>query len=103
MKITSKDRARFQEDPYVGELERVERQIWQLAKDGELFEPETLDGKEASLPKSKRVERLLRRRDELIELVRPQCVDPENDQLVEDVKRVAKEQFGIDWKEPENG
>ena len=102
MPINPKYDARFTQDPDTVELIHLEQRMQLMAKSGELFEPETLEGEEPADPASKKAQKLIARRDELIELVRPQCVDADGAIFAEEVARVAKEEFGLedleDWK-----
>ena len=80
------------------EIERLEQRIQLMAKTGEYFEPSTLEGEEALPAASKKVQRLLERREELIESCRPQCVDADGEELAEEIDKICKEEFGLeDW------
>jgi len=96
--MDQKYESRFTDDPDVLELGRVEDRIQRMAKSGELFEPDSLEGDEPTEPSSKAAQKLLERREELIEKVRPQCVDAEGYVLAAEVEKIAKEEFGLeDW------
>ncbi len=96
--INPKYEHRFSENPDVGELVRVEQRIQIMARTGELFEPDSLEGDEPAEPASKAVRKLLEKRDELIEKTRPQCVDADGTELAKEVAKIAKDEFGLeDW------
>lgn len=96
--INPKYEHRFSEDPDVGKLVRIEQRIQIMARTGELFEPDSLDGDEPTEPASAKARSLLRERDELIERTRPQCVDADGTELAKEVEKIAKDEFGLeDW------
>lgn len=98
MAINPKYEHRFTENPDVGELIRLEQRIQLMAKSGELYEPETLEGEEPAPPASKQARDLIAERDRLIEKTRPQCVDADGSDFAAEVEKIAKEEFGLeDW------
>ena len=100
MAIDPKLESRFSQDPDVVELERLESRLHLMAKTGEYFEPDTLEGEDASTPASKKVQKLLERRRELIEAVRPQCVDADGSELADEIEKMCRDEFGLDdWGE----
>ena len=99
MAIKQEYEHRFTEDPDVGKLVRVEQRLQIMARTGELFEPDTLEGDEPSEPASEKARALIKERDELIERTRPQCVDADGTELAKEVEKIAREEFGLeDWK-----
>lgn len=96
--INPKYEHRFSEDPDVGELVRIEQRIQIMARTGELFEPDTLEGDEPLEAASEKARDLIKQRDRLIEKTRPQCVDADGTELAKEVEKIAREEFGLeDW------
>ena len=96
--INPKYEHRFSEDPDVGNLVRIEQRIQIMARTGELFEPETLEGDDSTAPASMKARDLIKERDRLIAKTRPQCVDADGTELAKEVAKIAKEEFGLeDW------
>jgi hypothetical protein len=96
--INPKYEHRFSEDPDVGNLVRIEQRIQIMARTGELFEPDTLEGDDSAAPASMKARDLIKERDRLIEKTRPQCVDADGEILAAEVAKIAKEEFGLeDW------
>lgn len=91
------DQDRLYVDPDVIELERIEEQLMLSVRLGDYFEPESFDEAKISKPASNRIQKLLKRRDELIERVRPQCVP--DDALVDEAMKAVEEQFGLNEDE----
>ena len=91
---------RVYSDPHTLELERVEEELMTAVRHGDYFEPESFEETEISKPGSPRIQKLLKRRDELISMVRPQCVSDEPD--IAAAEKDVEEEFGLkaeDWKE----
>ena len=98
MAINPKYEARFTEDPDVGKLVRIEQRLQIMARTGELYEPDTLDGDEPCAPASRKARDLISEREALMERLRPQCIDAEGIDFAKEVEKIAKEEFGLeDW------
>lgn len=85
-------------EPDVIELERVEELLMVEVRRGGYFEPESFEDDKISEPCSPRVQKLLARKAELVERVRPQCVPIEGE--IEEAQKAVEEEFGLgadDW------
>lgn len=94
--MTSKQANACISDADVAELEHLERVIQFEARHGDFFEPESLEDEGIERTASPRAIELMRRRERLIERVRPQCVDPNDDALTREAERAAKDEFGME-------
>lgn len=98
MAINPKYEHRFTEDPDVGKLVRIEQRLQIMARTGELYEPDTLDGDEPAPPASIKARELIAERESLMERLRPQCIDADGTDFAKEVEKIAKEEFGLeDW------